>query len=143
MPSRFRDRIFNLHPKIYFFNTLFQKNKDFPSMLRSSFDYGRKRRTQCKFSAHRQGLCPCCAHRVCPIVPFRNAYAYLMARRGSQSFFLFLPSMLRSSFDYGRKRRTQCKFSAQRQGLCPCAGRHRRAEIEKNPRNPFRIPGIW
>ena len=23
------------------------------------------------------------------------------------------------------------------------AGRHRRAEIEKNPRNPFRIPGIW
>ena len=25
-------------------------------MLRSSFDYGRKRRTQCKFSAHRQGL---------------------------------------------------------------------------------------
>ena len=42
-------------------------------MLRSSFDYGRKRRTQCKFSAQRQGLCPCCAHRVCPIVPFRNA----------------------------------------------------------------------
>ena len=52
-----------------------------------NIDYGRKRRTQCKFSAQRQGLAlavvqrrNAAAHSVCHTVPFHNAAAYSMAR---------------------------------------------------------------
>ena len=81
------------------------------------------------------------AHRVCHTVPFHNAAAHsvchivppsnaLLGRQNEEVikvFLYFLRLCCACNIDYGRKRRTQCKFSAQRQGLALAVVQRRNA----------------
>ena len=88
------------------------------------------------------------AAQCAPYSSSSQRFAWSSERRSGQGIPLFLPSMLRSSFDYGRKRGTECKFSARVKGVALAAVQRQsagRAKRETIPLffTPARVRAGW